>query len=376
MLRPGCEARCPGCAHRELSAVASEDQKSAWLKRALSPWERALEPIRSVQGEARWSYRDKTVLFTRLGPSQWEFGMRIPTERWGEFEFVAIPDCPVHSPRVRNSLQFLSKILPRELDLAFVAVSGAIVTLVLKRQDNLEELFRSRGKELSEVGIEGIFVNLNASAGQRVFLGHWNGRNWKKVWGESTALGPMGLKHGPQSFQQLTPALYKDALAEAQSWLKPGPGVSVLDLYTGVGASLRIWKEAGSKVLGVELLGEAVEIAGGDILQGRVSERLPQIEKWLTGPCAVFTNPPRTGMEPEVVDWLGQKARPSRIAYLSCSAGTLARDLSKLENSAYRVRRIIPYDFFPQTQHVESLALLELDDSGDSAPSDRVRRTE
>lgn len=226
------------------------------------------------------------------------------------------------------------------------------------------------------MGIQGIYVNVNASAGQRVFLGHWNSRSWRKVWGESTAVGPMGLRHGPQSFQQLIPVLYEDALAEARQWLKPGPGVSVLDLYTGVGASLRIWKEAGAHALGVELLGEAVGIAGSDILQGRVSERLPQIQAWLTGASVVFTNPPRTGMEPEVVEWLGKSARPSRIAYLSCSAGTLSRDLSKLENNAYLVRRIIPYDFFPQTQHVESLALLELAGPRGSPGGDRICRTD
>lgn len=51
--------------------------------------------------------------------------------------------------------------------------------------------------------------------------------------------------------------------------------------------------------------------------------------------------------------------RPKRIAYLSCSAGTLRRDLEGLPVSGYRVVRIIPYDFFPQTYHVETLVLLE-----------------
>jgi tRNA/tmRNA/rRNA uracil-C5-methylase (TrmA/RlmC/RlmD family) len=65
------------------------------------------------------------------------------------------------------------------------------------------------------------------------------------------------------------------------------------------------------------------------------------------------------GLEPEVLGWLSEKLRPEALAYLSCSAGTLARDLSVLQNSGYSVRRIIPYDFFPQTPHVEALALVE-----------------
>jgi tRNA/tmRNA/rRNA uracil-C5-methylase (TrmA/RlmC/RlmD family) len=335
-----------------------------------------------VKDQARFGYREKTVLFAQLAGNRWEFGMRIPTERWGEFDFVAIPDCPVHSPRLRDVLKYFSSALPVTLPLAFISVSGAIVTLVLRQtgaQEELESVFDTRAAELRRLGVEGIYVCLNASAGQRVFLGHWKSRGWRKVWGSATAVAPNGLRYGPQSFQQLIPELHEDALSEVKTWLGPRAGISVLDLYSGVGSSIKIWKEAGASVLGVELLGEAAEIGGSDILQGRVSERLPQLQSWLRGPCVVFTNPPRTGMEPEAVEWLARHARPSRIAYLSCSAGTLARDLAILANSsdcAYRVSRIIPYDFFPQTQHVESLALLELDGHGDSSGGERIRRPE
>jgi tRNA/tmRNA/rRNA uracil-C5-methylase (TrmA/RlmC/RlmD family) len=51
--------------------------------------------------------------------------------------------------------------------------------------------------------------------------------------------------------------------------------------------------------------------------------------------------------------------RPQRMAYLSCSAGTLRRDLEHLTAAGYRVMRIIPYDFFPQTHHVETLVFLK-----------------
>ncbi len=51
-----------------------------------------------------------------------------------------------------------------------------------------------------------------------------------------------------------------------------------------------------------------------------------------------------------------------RIAYLSCSAGTLARDLHLLEIAGYRIDAILPFDFFPQTHHVETLALVGLAD--------------
>jgi tRNA/tmRNA/rRNA uracil-C5-methylase (TrmA/RlmC/RlmD family) len=73
-----------------------------------------------------------------------------------------------------------------------------------------------------------------------------------------------------------------------------------------------------------------------------------------------YVNPPRSGLEAEVAQALARELRPARIAYLSCSAGTLARDLAMLESAGYAVVRIHPYDFFPLTHHVEALALLDL----------------
>jgi len=73
-----------------------------------------------------------------------------------------------------------------------------------------------------------------------------------------------------------------------------------------------------------------------------------------------YVNPPRSGLEEVVVAALAGELRPRRLAYLSCSAGTLARDLALFVGAGYRVSRIHPYDFFPLTHHVEALALLEL----------------
>ena len=65
---------------------------------------------------------------------------------------------------------------------------------------------------------------------------------------------------------------------------------------------------------------------------------------------------------PAPVHWFAasSQGRPVRMAYLSCSAGTLARDLDLLGTAGYRIDAILPFDFFPQTHHVETLALAGL----------------
>lgn len=77
-----------------------------------------------------------------------------------------------------------------------------------------------------------------------------------------------------------------------------------------------------------------------------------------SGVRLLYVNPPRTGLEPEILTWAIDEFRPERLAYLSCSAGTLSRDLRALTVAGYKVEALVPYDFFPQTHHVETLALL------------------
>ncbi|MGI9245916.1 MAG: class I SAM-dependent RNA methyltransferase, partial [Steroidobacteraceae bacterium] len=175
--------------------------------------------------------------------------------------------------------------------------------------------------------------------------------------------------HGPTAFQQLLPQLHADSLQVARTHLVPAPGVAVLDLYCGIGASLRQWSDADATTLGVELAGGAVECIAANapraqVLRGTCAQRMPQVRDWWRGrenmPRAAYVNPPRSGLEPVVMQALAGELRPARIAYLSCSAGTLARDLAAFEAAGYAVQRLVPYDFFPGTHHVECLALLGL----------------
>jgi tRNA/tmRNA/rRNA uracil-C5-methylase (TrmA/RlmC/RlmD family) len=70
----------------------------------------------------------------------------------------------------------------------------------------------------------------------------------------------------------------------------------------------------------------------------------------------VVTNPPRTGMGAEVTAAL-ERLRPMRVVYISCDPATLARDLTRLPG--YRLSEVLAFDLFPQTAHVESVAVLE-----------------
>ena len=173
--------------------------------------------------------------------------------------------------------------------------------------------------------------------------------------------------HSPTTFSQANESALPVLCGTVDELLGPENGGRLMDLYCGYGASLRAWTEAGSVALGVELAGEAVELCSENapraaVLRGTCVQRLPQVHAWWKGhdgERVAYVNPPRSGLEPEVVAALAGELRPARLAYLSCSAGTLRRDLAAFCAAGFAVSAILPFDFFPLTHHVETLALLE-----------------
>ena len=326
----------------------------------LAPWADRLQAMRVVMGGTRWNYRRKVCLSAVWKvETGWDFGL------WRRDELIPIPDCPVHAESVRAMIRWLKAALPPAsgFPLAFFVQSGAQATLIVKTRHapDLGWLNAAWRLELTGIGLEGLWLHLHPAAGRRLFA-----RNgWTLLWGRPRSRDGLGLIYGPTAFQQQIPELYQQTLDAAEAFLTPQPGDFLADLYCGIGASLARWTRRGARALGVELGGEAVACAAlnapdATVLRGKCADRLPQLRTWMpaTGTRLLYVNPPRTGLELAVRDWAALEFRPERLAYLSCSAGTLSRDLAALTAAGYVVDALIPYDFFPQTHHVETLALL------------------
>lgn len=360
-LAHGCEPACHGCRHRHLTAAASLAQKQGYLARALAPWVDRLAPVRAAPAAARFGYRERVTLTARWDEEAgWRFGLV------RRDELIAIHDCPVHAPRVNRLVACLRQRLPPAavLPLAYLHVSGGQATLIVKSRVVDRASLSAVVAQLPELGFDGLWLHLHPSAGRRLFARS----GWELLWGSAQSRTPDGVMHGPTAFQQLLPGLHDESLAAAAAHLVPAPGPSVLDLYCGAGVSMRRWLSAGAAAtLGVELAGGAVECVplnapGARVLRGTCQQRLPQVRDWWAaqaGPRVAYVNPPRSGLEPDVLLALAAELVPQRIAYLSCSAGTLARDLAAFGNHGYRVVALQPFDFFPGTHHVECLALLQ-----------------
>ncbi|HOY31662.1 MAG TPA: hypothetical protein PKW80_07255 [Bacteroidales bacterium] len=356
-----CPELCPACKHRHLSEEESLSKKMEFLKNKLFRWPDMIDPIRSVHGQARFNYRKKVCLHTLFNGAGWDFGMI------SRKQLVDISLCPVQHEPVCSTIGFLKDVLPHPelFPMRYFIQSGKQVLLVLKTSvlPPMDWLTEHLTENLKASGIEGFWLHLNPSAGHKIFMKH----NFHLLFGREYSRDENGLEYGPMSFQQLIPGLYADSLEEAAGFIRPDENTVVVDLYCGTGYSLQRWLSSGAATAGVELSGEAVLCCGKNVpvalvLRGRCSDRLPQLDEFAGAHSdktrLLYINPPRTGLEKEVSDWIVNNYRPGRMAYLSCSAGTLARDLDMLCSHGYQVLKIIPYDFFPQTIHVECLVMI------------------
>jgi 23S rRNA (uracil1939-C5)-methyltransferase len=174
--------------------------------------------------------------------------------------------------------------------------------------------------------------------------------------GAPRALGP-GAAFPATVFEQVHPEMGDRVRAFALEQLGGVSGLKVWDLYAGIGETTARLAAMGALVESVELDGRAVreaESRGPDArrLTGRVEDLL----HLLKAPDLVITNPPRTGMHERVTAEL-DRLRPGRLVYISCDPATLARDLRRLPG--LRLRVVQAFDLFPQTAHVETVAVLE-----------------
>lgn len=166
------------------------------------------------------------------------------------------------------------------------------------------------------------------------------------------------------SFFQVNTEMAARLVEVVHDYLAPRGYETLLDLYCGVGTFGICLADEVAEVIGVEENPVAVDDAlvnadpldNVSLYEGPVEVALPEVG----GPVElVVLDPPRRGVEPEVVRAL-TRLRPSRIAYVSCDPATLARDVRRLGEAGYRLVEVQPVDMFPQTYHVESVALLTL----------------
>jgi len=181
---------------------------------------------------------------------------------------------------------------------------------------------------------------------------------WRTEEGAPRAMaGAAGEAYPATVFEQVNPVMGDRVRAHAVAALGPLAGRHVWDLYAGVGETTAALARAGAEVESVESDRRAVAEAErrGPRATRHAAKAEMAVER-MARPTLVVTNPPRTGMDAAVTSAL-ERAAPTRVVYVSCDPATLARDLARLPS--YRLSDLRAFDLFPQTAHVETVAVLE-----------------
>ena len=139
----------------------------------------------------------------------------------------------------------------------------------------------------------------------------------------------------------------------------------VYDLYSGTGTIAQMLSPAASKVIGVEIVEEAVEAAkvnarlnGIDNCEFIAGDVLKAIDDIDIKPDFIVLDPPRDGVHPKALEKILDNYGCKRILYISCKPTSLVRDLEICKAKGYKVTRACCVDMFPNTSHVESVVLL------------------
>lgn len=183
---------------------------------------------------------------------------------------------------------------------------------------------------------------------------------------EDTLCG-LTFRLSPRSFYQVNhhqaQRLYEAAITQAQITKDD----LVLDLYCGVGTITLCLAKAAGKVIGVEVIEQAVEDARENALRnnienaeffcGDAGKAALELEKNGIRPDVVVVDPPRKGLNADTIEAL-HRMSPRRIVYVSCDPATLARDVALLKEKGYTLQNALSADLFPRCSHVETVALL------------------
>jgi 23S rRNA (uracil1939-C5)-methyltransferase len=191
------------------------------------------------------------------------------------------------------------------------------------------------------------------------------------VWGEAELperLGELDLRISSEAFFQtnteMAELLYEIVIdyAALEGWER------VYDLYSGIGTIALALAPRAGELWGIELIESAVadaiaaakrnEITNVHFFAGDTRLALPELLERAGRPDLLVVDPPRAGLSKKVVRRIIE-ASPKRIVYVSCNPTTLAPNAAELVEAGWALKRVRPVDMFPQTHHIECVALLE-----------------
>lgn len=323
--------------------------------------------------EAPWGYRNKSSLPTRHDGEKVVAGMYAINSNM----LVYITDCLIENEKINEVRKEILDIFTKEnIDVynpkthkgslryliirAFPNGNDVQVTVVLTKFDSkIVRILKGLKVASANYTINGDPKAIEIINGEVV-----NVKGEKEING---VLGGLNFKISPEAFFQLNTIQTVRLYDEIKKACKLTGTEKLLDCYCGIGSIGMYLADGCKEVRGIDVNASGIENANNFAKNNKVKNAtfyhgniLPHLHQFRTAgfePDVVVVDPPRSGIELNVINYL-QKAKFKRIVYVSCNPATLAKNINHLQKE-YKIQYAQPIDMFPQTSNVECVVCLE-----------------
>ena len=359
---------CGGCSMQHLEPSAQVAAKQRLLEANLWHLGRLVagQIYAPIHG-APWGYRFRARLSARLVPKKG--GMLIGFHERKSSYVADMRQCPNLPPHVSDLLVPLRELvaalsISTAMPQIEVAVGETMTALVLRILESINAADESLLRDFADR--HGIVFYLQPKGPASVY--RFYPLDERRL---SYLLPDYGIEHAfsPTEFTQVNHAINRVLVRRAMTLLDPQPGERIADMFCGLGNFTLPIARSGARVVGIEGSPELVRRAGENAAANGLADRVeygvanlfettPESLAALGRFDKMLIDPPREGAA-ELVKAIGEDG-PPRIVYVSCSPATLARDAAILAHQkGYRLSGAGVVNMFPNTSHVESIALFE-----------------
>ncbi len=274
--------------------------------------------------------------------------------------------CEKHGVRAYNEQTHKGTL--RHIMARYGMKTGEIMVVLITRNTDLP----NKNQIIQDIiqsnpDIKSIVQNINTKKTNVIF-----GDETKVLWGNEFIydyIGNIRFAISARSFYQVNPEQTKVLYDQALKYAGLSGKETVIDAYCGIGTISLFLAQQAKKVYGVEIVPEAIEDAKRNAklneienVEFAVGEAETVIPKWYEDGVkadVLVVDPPRKGCDETLLQTIIEM-KPKKVVYVSCNPATLARDLRILEDGGFKTAEVQPVDMFPQTMHVEAVAVLTL----------------
>lgn len=384
-VNPPCAIykRCGGCKLQHASYKAQLDFKWDRVKDCVSKIGK-LDPsiVKYPLGmEEPWRYRNKVQLPIGLINGEVKIGFFAPRSH----DIIDMESCLIQDEIgdkvVKLTREWIEKfnIRPYNVDGEYDEkgivrhimirrgfTTNEVMVVLVTNGENLphkEEFVDLMVKNIP--GIKSVIQNINSKK-INVILGLES----KTLWGEDTIsdyIGDFRFNISPLSFFQVNPTQTEVLYGKALEYANLTGNEEVFDAYCGTGTITLFLSQKAKKVYGVEIIPQAIDNAWINAKENKVENVeffvgesevvIPDLINKGVKADVVVVDPPRKGCDKKLLDAI-TNIDAKKIVYVSCDPSTLGRDLKVLEENGYKTLEVQPVDMFPNTAHIENVALL------------------